>query len=224
MEFGKAEMESWGLRTRDLANLQFNTQQQEAHSPQLQWQPQECSTGPFPLGVTSPHAVNPRLSLWMLGNGRSQGHKWFCPDFAPSAIVGAGLHLPSTLLPLGSISAHFSAVIPARCTERGSEAIPGLCSSCNWEKLQNIDVHSWRHTPIYIHARKPQSSCCKGDTAERQVLGRPPPPQTSANPQHASVLPPQPFRNPHPTSRILPTSRAPIARRSISPTASPPSQ
>lgn len=61
----------------------------------------------------------------MLGVGsRGQNHEWLCPDFAPPAIAGAGLPLLSTPRPLGCISAHPSAVIPAGCAEKGERSRP----------------------------------------------------------------------------------------------------
>lgn len=50
------------------------------------------SQGIVPLGVTAPRRM-------LGGCSRSQNHEWLCPDFAPSAIAGAGLPLPSTPLP-----------------------------------------------------------------------------------------------------------------------------
>lgn len=82
-------------------------------------------TGHCPFGVTAPRTGHRRRPRRMLGGGsRSHNHEQLCPDFAPSAIAEAGLPLPSTLLPLGCISAHPSAVIPPGCAEKGERSRP----------------------------------------------------------------------------------------------------
>lgn len=107
--------------------------------PSFGGSPKMRSTGHGPLGGSPPHtSATAACPEGCCAGSRSQDHEWLCPDFAPSAIARAGLHLPFTLLPLGCISARFGAVIPARCAVWGNGAGPGLCSSCNWEKLQNI--------------------------------------------------------------------------------------
>lgn len=118
--------------------------------PSFGGSPKMRSTGHGPLGVTSPHVGHRSLPRRMLGvgvgGGRSQDHEWLCTDFAPSAIAGAGLHLPSTLLPLGCISAHFGAVIPARCTEKGERSRP-------WSlfELQLGKAPKYLHAQLEMH-------------------------------------------------------------------------
>lgn len=134
----------------DLDNLQFNAQQEEARSPQLRWQPQDALYRAWSLGghlpTRWPPQPAPKDAGGGGGGGRSQDHEWLCTDFAPSAIAGAGLHLPSTLLPLGCISAHFGAVIPARCTEKGERSRP-------WSlfELQLGKAPKYLHAQLEMH-------------------------------------------------------------------------
>lgn len=108
----------WGWQALRLGQLgSFTHSNRIRVLPRLGGSPRMRPTGHCPLGVTGHRRL-------LGGGSRSQNHERLCPDFAPSAIAGAGLPLPSTLLPLGCISAHPSAVIPARCAENGERSRP----------------------------------------------------------------------------------------------------
>lgn len=63
------------------------------------------------------------------GCSRSQNQEWLCPDFAPSAIAGAGLHLPSALLPSAASQPISAPLSRLAAPQSGSAAGPSLCSS-----------------------------------------------------------------------------------------------
>lgn len=78
-------------------------------------------------------AVLPRLDSICHNRGRS-------PSLPPPILLP-----PFPSAASQPISAPLSRLAAAK---GGSGATPALCSSCNWERLQNTDVHSWRCAPI----------------------------------------------------------------------------
>lgn len=110
--------------------------------------PRRCSIRPCPFGVPPPTCWPYQPVVKNAGEQQQLNLKRFCPDSTPSAITGAGLHLtpsPPILLPLGSISAHFSAVIPTCCSERGERSHP-----CSLFELQLGKAPKYRRAQLEV--------------------------------------------------------------------------
>lgn len=182
-EWGRWGRRGWqGLRLGQLGSFTHSSNRNR-----VLWQPRRA------LSLRGHRAT--RRPRRMLGGGsRSQNHQRLCPDFAPSAIAGAELPLPSTVLPLGRISAHPSAVIPAGCAEKGERSRP-----CSLFELRLGEAPGYLSTRaagdahLFTHAGKPRSSCFRRDSAARQELGSHPriPLRTGTR---LSAAPPTPFQ------------------------------
>lgn len=147
------------------------------------------------MGCPLPPAGHTSLSLRKLGNNCSKNHKRFCPDFTPSAITGAELHLshPPSSLPLGSISAHFSAVIPTRCSKRGERSHP-----CSLFELQLGKAPKYRRTQLEVHTYNTGTEVPAARGILLRGLAKIPPQNLRQPPARLNPAPSHLFRHPHP--------------------------
>lgn len=164
--------------------------------------------GHCPLGVTAPLAGPEGCSEGAAGARITSG----------SALTLLHQPLPglSCLSPPPSFPSAASQPIPAPLSrlaapKRGSGAGPALCSSCDWEKLQDIYPPAQPEMLTYSHMRGSPEVPASGGTVLR---GRnwEATPASRSEPERGSALRPQPLSNPcipykPPTSTAYPATR-----------------